>query len=109
MGRLIDVDVLRDELKMHVDREDGHVLQEEFETVMFFVDCYSKTADPTTLWIPVTERLPEWLESVIVHYENGVVRLAMLHSENRFSHEGLYGKVTHWMPLPEPPVGDSPC
>lgn len=55
-------------------------------------------------WIPVTERLPEWLDYVIVHYENGNVRISMMINEKRFSCEGLYGKVTHWMPLPAPPV-----
>ena len=68
-------------------------------------------------WIPVTERLPK-LETYVysvdvlfyvpyeniyvgyVNFESGTWRCK--HSEELFAAD----KVTHWMPLPEPPKGE---
>ena len=67
-------------------------------------------------WIPVTERLPENRDDVLV--------CRTWWNETRNPHIGWYndvsqewqildsdgyypcGKVTHWMPLPEPPKGE---
>ncbi len=57
-------------------------------------------------WIPVTERLPEHTNTVIVCDEHGVW---FANRENKL--EGWYDtcgggvmeNITHWMPLPEPP------
>ena len=62
-------------------------------------------------WIPVTERLPENLTSVIVHRKDGGIftweyfntsptdECWIDDSMNVYS----FYDVTHWMPLPEPP------
>ena len=68
-------------------------------------------------WIPVTERLP-------TPYERVLVCRGDLRSENKFicveyltvcygetimwggDYETWKSKVTHWMPLPEPPKGE---
>ena len=67
--------------------------------------------DQRECWIPVTERLPEHLTSVIVHRKDGGIFLWeyfntsptdecwMDDSMNVYS----FFDVTHWMPLPEPP------
>ena len=55
-------------------------------------------------WIPVTERLPE---------EDGCYLVAVKNDHKRrysktawFSHDSWFARqdVTHWMPLPEPPM-----
>lgn len=62
-------------------------------------------------WIPVTERLPHHLQSVIVHRDDGGIFIWEYFDTsptddcwiddncNVYSFEA----VTHWMPLPEPP------
>ena len=61
-------------------------------------------------WIPVTERLPNYNTFVIVFAE-GIVGEAVLDDANYWYWAGTdeYAskiKVTHWMPLPEPPKGE---
>ena len=63
-------------------------------------------------WIPVSERLPKRGEFVLFAYEKGN-RNPTMYAKNtmavgRYDHkmflvEGCAVKVTHWMPLPEPP------
>ena len=57
-------------------------------------------------WISVDERLPKELTHIIVCDEDGTVGEALYLSANSFewlSSEEL-AFVTHWMPLPEPPM-----
>ena len=64
-------------------------------------------------WIPVTERLPEkateYLCRCVVYNMNDmpfymVLRYILIDEEPHFQHEKTGGlKVTHWMPIPEPP------
>lgn len=81
-------------------------------------------------WIPVSERLPEehdsvfkqfagtehWAEGMpmavsdtvlaVVEYESGKRKVQALHTQDGHFHIGTLYKakrVTHWMPLPEPP------
>lgn len=71
-----------------------------------------------TRWIPVTERLPGDEQRVLAYYgfDRGDGYLGMMFTQvldyfardprPHFQHEGTNGmKVTHWMPLPEPPEG----
>lgn len=54
-------------------------------------------------WIPVTERLPNIGEKVITYCKGYGVK------ENFRSGDGTWWvgfKITHWMPLPEPPKED---
>ena len=55
-------------------------------------------------WIPVSERLPDE-DTEVLTYRKGGISIELLH-------DGVWGdddveyapyKVTHWMPLPEPP------
>ena len=66
-------------------------------------------------WIPVTERLPEYEGSYLVYTERGSVYASHFYTEKRFAsgyvREAQWSqrgkvKVTHWMPLPKPPVED---
>ena len=61
-------------------------------------------------WIPVTERLPDNLQTVLCYTNFDEVRMWQW-NERWNSWIGLvadYGKnvVTHWMPLPKPPKGE---
>ena len=60
-------------------------------------------------WIPVTERLPKVRQRILVYCESKTIEK---HITACTYMGGLYGKpefsrhchkVTHWMPLPEPP------
>jgi len=60
-------------------------------------------------WIKVTDRLPDVFQSVLVCLENGAIfncfcigygDFSIVLSGNRITDKN---KVTHWMPLPEPP------
>lgn len=53
-------------------------------------------------WISVKDRLPEQYTDVIVLYDFGRVGVNWTNKENEFI-EHPDCKVTHWMPLPEPP------
>ena len=67
-------------------------------------------------WIPVTERLPEkaadyLCRCIVNNYDNMpfymVLRYILVDTNPHFQHETKGGmKVTHWMPLPEPPKGE---
>lgn len=61
-------------------------------------------------WISVEERLPEEFEHVLTYERNNEVSWLRV----SYMYDGLWwrsglkalGKVTHWMPLPEPPRSD---
>ena len=67
-------------------------------------------------WIPVTERLPEKMGKYVCIYVFGenadypfeqVLWYYPQLEKPHFQHEGSMGmRVTHWMPLPEPPKGE---
>lgn len=70
-------------------------------------------------WIPVTERLPDtqeydWVLAQITLKPEciyGVPVVAELRADGWYDAydnmiDGKYEKVTHWMPLPEPPKGE---
>ena len=82
------------------------------------LDCLSEAADaieelmrrceqfqymPPPAWIPVTERLPESGERVLVSNGKGFVCEAYLSERKRWMRHGCivdYITPTHWMPLP---------
>jgi len=56
-------------------------------------------------WIPVSERLPEDLQSIIVFTKDRktyIIRFLELYGREGFG--SLSDIVTHWMPLPESPI-----
>lgn len=61
-------------------------------------------------WIPVSERLPEDGQTVLVYtgYEIMIRRYESLGRVFREGTHGGIGPVTHWMPLPEPPKEETP-
>lgn len=71
-----------------------------------------EAAEAKRRWIPVTERLPEENGTYIVSaFDGHDGRTSFAKWQNRFKTWYLtgarsYWKVTHWMPLPDPPKGD---
>ena len=62
-------------------------------------------------WIPVSERLPEDGENVIVCFEGGGIRghvgeVTFSKRDGWFCNEHGCWSASHWMPLPEPPGTD---
>ena len=74
-------------------------------SVVFSADVRRAPAvDAVTKWISVKERLPERNKRILVAFKGGMVTTSMCINEaSCFLFENDYGKVTHWMPLPEPP------
>ena len=66
-------------------------------------------------WIPVTERLPEDGVFVLVSNDDGIIMVAKYETDllgwykrycpydHDFWWENEDGRISHWMPLPEPP------
>lgn len=60
-------------------------------------------------WIPVSERLPLLRDSkaVLVYTKSGETYSGLYLGNNEWTgllHDFREGEVTHWMPLPEPPI-----
>lgn len=51
-------------------------------------------------WIPVTERLPEQGQEVIV-YSGGVLKPTVFAYQFWNKNYDSWARITHWMPLPE--------
>lgn len=56
-------------------------------------------------WVSVEDRLPEDYQRVLCLFESGTMEVSFRASVKGFCYEGFKqtGKVTHWIPLPEPP------
>lgn len=61
------------------------------------------TLTPPNEWVSVEERLPEHMKDVIVLYGGGEIDIDWVDSLGDFRFDNLFGRVTHWMPLPAPP------
>jgi hypothetical protein len=58
-------------------------------------------------WIKVEDRLPAPYDDVIVYLWPGTIDLAY-HDEDDWVLDEDGGVITHWMPLPQPPLWDPP-
>ena len=57
-------------------------------------------------WISVKDRLPEkWQDIIAYDAKNQEIYLAYT-TEDAWVGVRMNGKVTHWMPLPQPPKGE---
>ena len=84
---------------------------EDFHLNMFVTNLLSHGVTVQE-WIPVTERLPEKGEEVLVFdTRENWTGFARLRPDETWTALGFdfpfdLGEVTHWMPLPEPPKGE---
>ena len=68
---------------------------------------YEKGKQDAMKWIPVTERLPEPLMDVIAYDSTANwVTFCYMSYQREWVGVRMNNKVTHWMPLPEPPKGE---
>ena len=56
-------------------------------------------------WIPVTDRLPEIGQRILVYCESKTIRKHVTSCTYMGDYLG-HKQFTHWMPLPEPPKGE---
>lgn len=88
-----------------VDDTDGVGLLED---VLWEINA-QPTLTPPNEWVSVEERLPEHMKDVIVLYGSGEIDIDWVDSLGDFRFDNLFGRVTHWMPLPAPPrKGEQP-
>jgi hypothetical protein len=73
----------------------------------FYADCPLPTVTKCSEWISVKDRLPEESGRYLVYAKEGEREthrtIAPFHKAFHLSGRMAYWKVTHWMPLPEPP------
>ena len=76
----------------------------------YYLESKQATSDENKRWIPVTERLPENLQRVLIfrpgqYFEIHIARMSGINWEkwDIDYRTGKKGSITHWMPLPEPP------
>ena len=60
------------------------------------------TSDENKRWIPVSERLPEYGQEVIVYTGNILKPIVMAYTFWKAEYD-TWLHVTHWMPMPEGP------
>jgi hypothetical protein len=114
--RLIDADKAKEKLRVNAQNDGSPFVGVIVETFCEFLDQTPTVEDAeergesgrVPRWIPVTERLPENTEDVLVYRPKMKIEIGIT---CRINDEWLrYGKdlhgndvITHWMPLPSAP------
>lgn len=95
-------------------REAAEAIENTSKAYQMMAEAYEAEVT-TTLWIPVTERLPEEYKDVLCYYEYfryGDYNCMFRTIDRGYYGNGIWGgeagqghmnKVLAWMPLPEPP------
>jgi len=78
----------------------GHTVHEFTELAM------TRYAEQATKWIDVNDRLPKQATFVNAYKKNGLVLGLYFNSDKEFKYgkDDQSNQVTHWMPLPSPPL-----
>ena len=106
--RLIDADAFKNYIQdgledvRHFFKDNGKRAEKVIEGICEDIDEQPTIELPQ--WIPVSEKLPEKDELVLVTVWNDVT-IAWRNRDGEWESEGFYyakGDVTAWMPLPEP-------
>lgn len=90
----------------------GRIMHDD--TVIQVCDMALAAIQNQTVWIPVTERLPQNYISVLVYLQGErplpTVHEAYIGGDGEWHSSVVYGveneDVTHWIPMPEPPKGE---
>ena len=96
--KLLDTDIIRqDKVALNL-----------LEQVLYDIQ-HASTLTPPNEWVSVEERLPKEKQRVIVRCERVGTSVGWILWGNWMADIGPdAGKVTHWMPLPEPPESRPP-
>lgn len=100
-GRQADPDRLT---RLKKARQELHEYIAELEAKVDQLTAHSDIERQDDKWIPVSERLPEDLQSIIVFTKDRktyIIRFLELYGREGFG--SLSDIVTHWMPLPPNP------
>ena len=109
--KLIDI------VETYADFLDWDTKEDVVDSIMDLLATDNNVGDKLspTEWIPVTERLPKRRMQCVCRYVFGndtqgffqVLDYYAADAQPHFQHElgGSGMRVTHWMPLPEPPKG----
>ena len=90
--KLLDTDIVRqDKVALNL-----------LEQVLYDIQHVPTLTQPNE-WVSVNKRLPEKRKEVLVHYGNGRIGIDWIDSTQCFVFDELYGRVTHWLPIPELP------
>ena len=111
MPRYIDLDKLNEyPIRLnHYDKENGNVnFVYGIESVLEYANSLPVfETDVTQKWIPVKDKMPEEDVRVIVYSSIKTIGIAYQINDMWFTKDLLMSspcnKITHWMPLPEPP------
>lgn len=117
--RLIDADSFKTDLMASaIDAKEDFIREKDWRFCVEVTKNFLRDIDerPTIdhadilagMWVPVSERLPEHFKDVLVMYESGRIDFDRIDHDEDWLFNDLYGSVTHWMPLPQPPKEDKP-
>ena len=83
------------------------ILKQKRANIFEVLDAYERGFANASKWIPVSERLPELWQTVIVcDTREQYVGACMYYGNDDWVHDDKLwdtSEITHWMPLPEPP------
>lgn len=105
MAEYINRERARFEAKRYFKNMDE--IQEDLD--MLFCMLPAENVAPVQEWISVEDRLPEEKVNCIVHYKHAYCdnddywAIGICFYDGEKFQIGLAYKVTHWMPMPEPP------
>ena len=98
MTRLIDAEICIEKIKNLSIEYDAETVQRCIEVLSNAPTVDVSTVDTKPHWIPVSEKLPDALDRVLVTSTHGHVYISyIVHGEFEYG-----GEVIAWMPLPKP-------
>ena len=87
---------------LHQEDASGNVYNAYFPDMNLLSLVSANSLELLSIWIPCSERLPKHGEMVLVFNGNSIEIDALAIGE--FAFECWCDSVTHWMPLPAPPM-----
>ena len=83
--------------------KDYEALQQEYFELLNRQDATIPQKEQAAEWIPVSERLPDRENDIVLVYAHDYLPGADTYWLCSQKDKTMWGYATHWMPLPEPP------